>query len=423
MKRILLSFLLPFLAAAALPAQDMARLIRRQYSLAEQVYGYFVSGQADSLLDRADEEFRKAVPKEQMAGMFRQIQLQLGDFRAAAPWQSAETGETDKKAFTRVLTFARCRITLSLTFDGDNRLIGLFFSNPEAVDDHPPLPHERELTLHTDGFKLPARLTLPDGEARRKYPCVILVQGSGPSDMDESVGANKPFRDLAEGLPERGIAVIRYEKRTHAYDLARHPLPEGRGLDYDTETIDDVLTAIDSARVSPEICKDSIYIIGHSLGAMLAPRIAERAGRVAGIIMLAGTPRKLMEVIRDQNIAALKTTDPTVIDSVMVQARRQLPESYTAFDDRYSAGATAARLRIPMLILQGERDVQVTMTDYRAWDKWLRKNRRIVRKTYPLLNHLFMEGTGEPSVDEYNTSSHIPAYVLDDIARFIKTGK
>ncbi|WP_148295479.1 alpha/beta hydrolase family protein [Prevotella dentasini] len=327
------------------------------------------------------------------------------------------------EAFTRVMTFARCRITLSLTFNADNRLVGLFFSQPEAIDDNPPLPHEREFTLQTDGFDLPARLTLPGGEKGRKYPCVVLVHGSGPSDMNESVGANKPFRDLAEGLSRRGIAVIRYEKRTHVYDVARHGLPKGRQLDYDTETVDDVLTAIDSARVFPEVCRDSIYVVGHSLGAMLAPRIAERSGHLAGIVMLAGTPRKLMDVLRDQNIAALKTSDAAVVDSVMAVARRQLPESYIAFDSLYSAGATAARLRLPMLLLQGERDVQVTVADYRAWDKWLKKNRGVVRRTYPLLNHLFVEDTGKPVAEEYNTPSHIPGYVMDDIAQFVRTGK
>ncbi|KLU58747.1 hypothetical protein CEB3_c47640 [Peptococcaceae bacterium CEB3] len=68
------------------------------------------------------------------------------------------------------------------------------------------------------GMKYPLNgiLSLPDN-CCSKVPAVVLVHGSGPADMDESIGANKPFRDIAEALSAKGIAVLRYDKRTKIY--------------------------------------------------------------------------------------------------------------------------------------------------------------------------------------------------------------
>lgn len=65
-------------------------------------------------------------------------------------------------------------------------------------------------------YPLNGILSLPD-IASAKVPAVVLVHGSGPADMDESIGANKPFRDIAEALSAQGIAVLRYDKRTKIY--------------------------------------------------------------------------------------------------------------------------------------------------------------------------------------------------------------
>lgn len=135
-------------------------------------------------------------------------------------------------------------------------------------------------------------------EAENKLFCVILVHGSGPHDRDETIGPNKPFRDLAWGLAERGIAVVRYEKRTKAYGAAC--VPAGRELDYDTEAVDDAVAIVEQVRALPELAPDSVYVLGHSLGGTLAPRIAGRSKGLAGIIILAGLARPLEDALEEQ---------------------------------------------------------------------------------------------------------------------------
>ena len=76
-----------------------------------------------------------------------------------------------------------------------------------------------------------------------------------------------------------------------------------------------------------------------------------------------------------------------------------------------------------MLILQGERDYQVTLEDLAGWKTYLSGQSNVEFKTYPKLNHLFLEGEGKSAPAEYLDPGHVPVYVIDDIARWITTGK
>ena len=144
-----------------------------------------------------------------------------------------------------------------------------------------------------------------------RVPCVILVHGSGPHDRDETIGPNKPFRDLAWGLAERGIAVVRYEKRTKAYGAAC--VPAGRELDYDTEAVDDAVAIVEQVKGFARAgFPDSVYVLGHSLGGTLAPRIAGRSKGLAGIIILAGLARPLEDALEEQFYYTSSLTDSSV---------------------------------------------------------------------------------------------------------------
>ena len=129
---------------------------------------------------------------------------------------------------------------------------------------------ERDTAVVTGTIRLPATLTYPAGVARA--PGVVLVHGSGPNDRDETVGANKPFRDLAHGLAGRGIVVLRYDKRSKVAPLAFM----GRPFTVDEEVVDDALSAAALLRGLPEVDPSRVVVLGHSLGGTLAPRIGER---------------------------------------------------------------------------------------------------------------------------------------------------
>ena len=127
------------------------------------------------------------------------------------------------------------------------------------------------------------------------FPAAILVQGSGPQDRDETFGPNAPFRDLAWGLASDGIAVLRYDKRTHAYGTQMAADPN---ITVREETTDDAVRAVDLLRSTPLVDPARVFLVGHSLGAYLAPRIAaQAAGRLDGIAMLEAPSTALPQLI------------------------------------------------------------------------------------------------------------------------------
>lgn len=299
---------------------------------------------------------------------------------------------------------------------------------------------QREVTVECDGFRLPATLTLPAEAALHRVPCVVLVHGSGPNDRDETIGPNKPFRDLAHGLAAQGIATLRYDKRTFVYK--QNSVPTGRELDYDTEVTDDAVAAVALAASLPEVAPDSVYLLGHSLGGTLAPRIAGRSGQLAGIIIMAGLVRTLGDALVEQveyilslqgglsdearsQVEALKRQVENMkrLDSYEYNASLPLPmgipASYWRMTLQYKPAEVAARLQLPMLILQGERDYQVTMIDFGLWQVNLMFNRLATFKSYPRLNHLMQEGEGKAVPAEYQQPAPVAREVIDDVARFV----
>ena len=295
---------------------------------------------------------------------------------------------------------------------------------------------EEPVAIGSGWWELPGTLTVPAGAG--KVPAVVLVHGSGPHDRDETVGPNKLFRDLAWGLANAGVAVLRYEKRTREYKDRVAEIP---GFTVQHETIEDALLAVAALRGRDRIDSGRIFVIGHSLGGMLAPRIAGADARIAGLVILAGPTRPFPQLVVEQMeylgmpdggvidpklaLAALKHEATRVMDpalSLDVPASEllmELPASYWRDLNAYHPEEAAARLRIPMLILQGERDYQVTLTDLGGWENALRGRANVTIKTYPGLNHQFMTGTGQSRPAEYNIPGHVSDEVIADIASWI----
>ena len=278
---------------------------------------------------------------------------------------------------------------------------------------------EEAVTIETDQFKLPGTLTLPT--EGRNFPVVILVHGSGPNDRDEKVGANKPFRDLALDLAAKGIATIRYDKRTLVYKTASAPI--GKKITPEEETIQDALSAVKLAQTQPALNKQQIYLAGHSLGGYLMPRIASRCTDLAGIILLAANARPLETLIEEQIrylLGLQGKTDEALIQAAIGQTMQAMSFEYLNYLKQYNPVETAAGLRVPILILQGERDYQVTMEDFGIWKNALQGKAGVTLKSYPELNHLFMQGKGKSVPDEYNKAGQVAVYVATDIANWIK---
>jgi len=342
------------------------------------------------------------------------------------------------------LHYAKGWFELQIVCAGDGK-IGGFWIKPamhapaEAAAETVALPDyaksdrysEKTLSIGDGANALPATLTLPkDAHA---VAAVVLVHGSGPHDADETVGPNKPFRDLALGLASRGIAVLRYEKRAAAHPEAYAP---GRAFTVDDETVDDALLALKLLRQQAGVDPARTFVLGHSLGAMMAPRIAQRDPALAGAILLAAPTEPLEDLIVRQVRYLRGTTDDGSLAALEKQreqieqldaahaatapALMQAPASYWLDLRGYDPVAVAAKLSTPLLVLQGGRDYQVTpKDDFTRWQTAFAHDPRVELRIYPALSHLFMPGGDPPGPQDYQHAWHVDAAVIADIAAWI----
>lgn len=340
------------------------------------------------------------------------------------------------------LEFARGKLDTKVAFDQNNRVTGLFFvpHGNYQTPDYVAVEKlsEIEVQIGKGFFPLSGTLTLPKGDG--PFPSVVLVHGSGPNDRDEAVGPNKPFRDLAHGLASQGIAVLRYEKRTRQYGLAMAVLSSS--ITVKGETIDDAVAAVDLLAAREKIDPKRIFVLGHSLGGYLLPRIIAAQPKIAGGVSLAGSTRPMEDLILEQTRYLLSLDGPPNADlEKQVQQLEQqiakvkspdldaktmgselplgVPASYWLDLRDYDPAAAAKELKVPLLILQGERDYQVTLADFARWKEALADNPNAKLITYPQLNHLFMPGKGKSTPVEYLTPGNVDEHVVRDISEWV----
>jgi hypothetical protein len=293
---------------------------------------------------------------------------------------------------------------------------------------------ERPLELVNGAVRLPGTLCLP-AQRKGKVALVVLVHGSGPNDRDETIGPNKPFRDLAEGLAAAGIGTLRYDKRTFAL---KGKLAVGT-LTVEEETIADAVAAVQLARTLPEVDGARVFVLGHSQGAMFGPSIADRS-EARGAILMAPAERPLDQVIPEQvrfqmKLAGRSDAEADAQVSEMKQAFARV-RSGEAKDDEMVFGATArywrdflgrdtraalAAVKAPVLLLQGGMDVQVLKADYDLALQALASKPPAMREAhfFPTLNHLFMPVEGQATGAEYGRASHVSADVIQVIAKWV----
>lgn len=408
---------------------------------AEKLLNMVVTNQLDSAYDCLSINVQSMITRGTFNIQLKQLQTNYGNYCNHTEWKvQAVYNDSIYKCNVSFTNGILCFIT---SFDINGKANTLRFSPEDKTLTTETLPAsviEKSINIISEDYKLPATLTLPKN--KQNVPVVILVHGSGPNDRNETVGKNYPFHDLAWNLADKGIAVLRYDKRTHVYAAKWLHANEEANLNH--EVIDDVIAAINIIRKQPNIDSTRIFVLGHSLGAMVAPRIAQRAKNLKGIIMMAAPARSLEDIILEQidYLYSLKDSTANNMLPMMKTMKQQMlnakhigdknynktinlplnmPYSYWLDLNQYNQVKTALKIRTPMLVMQGERDYQVRMTDFYLWEKYMKDKTNVTFKSYPGLNHLFMEGKGTKlSVpDEYFISKHIPAYVINDIASFV----
>jgi len=304
--------------------------------------------------------------------------------------------------------------------------------------------NEKIIIGENTAYPLEGMLTLPQNSTA-PLPAVVFVHGSGSSNMDEKVGKLTPFRDLAEGLALHRLASIRYNKRSfsHALKMLRD---KTKPVTVREETIEDALLATDLLRKDPRIDSERIFIIGHSMGGMLAPRIDAEGGNYRGLVLMAGTPRKLEEIMLEQN-DELCSQMPPILQKLLTKQTKKLQNLFDGLYElsdeeakkkKVGGGTTLyyfkemgehpaqdylMKLDKPILIMQGEKDFQVKAdTDFCIYQEMLKEKPNVCFRLYENLNHAFVPsvyGSISKTKKEYAVEQHISKELIADIAGWI----
>jgi hypothetical protein len=427
----------PSLAQQQAPPPPPSRITQ-----AEAVVDALAAREFAKVSAQFDAKMKTALPDDALGSGWDDAIAKIGRFLRRAPARERQQGE--HTVVQIVCDFERGQMDMGIVFDVSGQIAGMQMRPTAPAVEYAPPDYapasafsEREVTVGTGEWALPGTLTIPAGAG--PFPAVVLVHGSGPNDRDESFGPNKTFKDLALGLGSSGVAVLRYDKRTFAHREKIAPLAQ---FTVKEETVDDALAAVRLLRADKSIDGTRIFVLGHSLGGMLAPRIAAADARLAGVIVMAGLVRPLEQTIVEQfqYLAEIDGTVSALEQKIIDDARRSMeqvgkltpedlkkdvrisgaPPSYWLDLRGFDPPAAAARLKHRILVIQGARDYQVTVTDFERWKTALAGKPNAQFRLYPTLNHLFLPGTGKSGPAEYSVPGHVPVEVINDIVQWIK---
>ncbi|HSD13182.1 MAG TPA: alpha/beta fold hydrolase [Flavobacterium sp.] len=381
----------------------------------EKAYSYF------------DETVKGQITLPILEQTINQLESQLGKFK-----NIIEINE-ESGVYYYYSDFEKMKLDIKIAFRNSDKIAGFFFAPHKPFDKEPSLGKTYNVT--SNSIELKGTLLVPAENNLKKL--IILLHGSGPHDRDETIAENKPFKDIAENLYQKGIASYRFDKRTFS-----NPESFSDKSTIDDEVVVDALNIVNHFKTNPDFKDYEIILVGHSLGAYLLPKIANKTTQVSKIVLMAGNARPLDQLIIEQydylyslnpseefNKEVVKTKEQIAFlnskDFNSESPKEKLPLNLSAAYWKslleYQPSTEVKKVKIPMLILQGERDYQVTMTDFNLWKTALQKNKKAKFISYPSLNHLFMSGTGKAKPEEYLVKSNVDQKVTDDIFNFIVT--
>ncbi|MCA0395184.1 MAG: alpha/beta fold hydrolase [Proteobacteria bacterium] len=434
--RRLRAFALAFALALAAPLAAADHDVDPAIAIAVRTLDRLDAGEYQAIVDTLTPQAQAAIDADGLARVWTALPAQLGAAQGRGEPTLATRGPL--RVVTIPLRHAQGTLNAIVALDAQDRIAGLQLQPTAAVAAPAPAApagvREQPFAVGNGERALPGTLSLPAGAG--PFPAVVLVHGSGPQDRDQTLGPNRPFLDIAHGLAARGIAVLRYDKRSRA-----RPQDYAHGdFGVDAETTDDAVAALAALRATPGIDPERVFVFGHSLGAMLAPRIAARAPGSAGAILFASPSRPLLDVLVEQ-VAAMAARDGTVSaaerDAIArleagiarLRAGEDVPaaeaplgqsSTYWRSIEAVDPVADAHALGKPLLVLHGGRDIQVTDADWRGWQRALAQSPRVRLQAYPALSHLGIAGEGPGSPADYEAAGHVDATLLDDVANWIK---
>jgi pimeloyl-ACP methyl ester carboxylesterase len=455
MKKMIIAFCLFFFGVCLIQAQPYRDLLEWQKNQSEKCMDAVLKKDFIKAYDFFSPEMKKEFSVDTFAifwGMFEK--------KAGKPYKVFDTRididpeDSNLRTIIHALRCSNGNWEIRMSFKGTQLVDGFY------IDKYQPRYDKRAYTVadYVDSDSIKVRditigkgtdwetngiLTLPLKQGR--YPIVIIIHGSGPLDEDGTYVANKPYADLAWGLASKGIGVLRFPKRTRKYYSAI----KDKGLEVtpDLESTEDAIAAFDAIAQFRETDTSNIYFLGHGTGGMIIPRALEATKNVKGVILMGAPARSLPDVLLEQLEYVLsldtlieKSDSKKKIEAIRKQYQSvnspklskdtpakslllETPASYWLALRGYNPVQTLKKSKVPVLILQGERDFQANMKDFALWKKSLigkGLHPQSLAKSYSMLNYLFMEGVGKSHPSEYAIFDHIPEEVITDIAQWIK---
>lgn len=429
------AYLICLCASAGAFAEDSAKV-----KVARNLFQLWSTGKYDEYLKQCDDKMKAAMGADKLAGAWASLEFQHGKYVGVKSAEEIPAGEYT--AVRLAAEFERCTAKIRFVLDKNDKLTGLWFDAVEAKPDLREPPYapkskivEEKLAIKCGEYELPAILTRPVGDAKL-LSAVVLVHGSGPHDADETIGPNKVFRDLAWGLAANGVASLRYEKRTKRYG----PTAKPEQITLEWEVLDDAVAAAALLRSQKGIDPQRVFVMGHSLGGFCVPFIAQRDAKLAGIIMIAANARPIVDLVEEQlaylaridgNISADEQRELDKHNAIIAAIRSErledakepllgAPNGYWMELNKRDNVKAAERLKLPMLILQGTRDYQVTLKDLEIWQKRLGGKSNVRIKKLDRLNHLLAAGDGLSGPAEYQKAGFVDEAAIKEVVEWIK---
>jgi dienelactone hydrolase len=411
---VLLSACTPKAPATEAIPDDVKSLVE---TAARQAVSDLVSGNYAAVTTHFDTKMAKGLSADQLKKAWESTVAQAGAYSEIA---SAESFMQDDHYICQVTARYETKgIVSRVVYNKDMQIAGLYFSYAENPSEL--AVNETTVTVGT-AYPLDGVLALPEGS--EKVPAVVLVHGSGPSDKDESVYGIKVFKDISDYLVANDVAVLRYDKRTYTHGAKLSP-----DITVEGETIEDAILAGQLLAQNERIDSTKIFVVGHSMGGMLAPRIVEESNGVfAGAVMMAGSPRSLLDIIYDQNMYFISLAEESERDALIKQVEAAkpyfgLPQGYIDEMDAHPASDYLISSDKPYLVLQGGKDFQVSVEkDYEAYKELIGQKSNVEFHLYDNLTHLFTVSTMEnPTTEDYVAGAHVDPAPLSDIVSWIKT--
>ncbi len=413
--------------------------------IAGKVIELLKTASSTELLGMMDENMKSKIPDGQLTELWSGLQSQMGAFQGMSKYMLTQSGEFS--VITQICKFEKMDLALQLSLNKDGYIQGMFFIPPPAEKftaapayADPKAFVEKEVVFDMGDIKLPGYYTYPVD--KRSFPVVVLVHGSGAHDADETIGPNKIFRDVAQGLASKGIGVVRYEKRNknNAHTL------DPQNITPREELLDDFGKVLKAVMSFDGVDKDQLYMMGHSLGGYFAPLMAKEHPELKGVIVMAGNASPLHKIVMDQMryLIPMQVNDTIeqrkIIDGYQIQSDRiesgdynlevpheemmlSLSAAYWKFVSNYNPVEMMNSLPQRVLVVHGERDYQVPVSEHEKWKKGLegKKNARVL--LFKGLNHPFMYGD-KPSVPaDYFVEGNVSEELIKTVESWIREKK